>query len=52
MKYGYDIYNHLGGVYTRRGIRDEALKLLEGLLEFRKAENKVSLRDLRSNIKF
>lgn len=48
MKYGYDINDDSGGIYTRRGIRDEALKLLESLSEFRKAGGKVCSRDLRT----
>ena len=46
MKYDYDLEDTTGAIYTKKGIHDEASKLLKSLLALRKpnALEKVCLR--------
>ncbi len=41
MTYGYDTKHPSARIYTRKGIKDEASKLLESLLELRKEVEEV-----------
>jgi hypothetical protein len=41
MKYDYDIDEASGAIYTRKGLRDAASKLLDDLMELRKPKEKV-----------
>lgn len=42
MNYDYDTSDAMGGVYTRKQFREEAMRLLEGLVKLRNKPDEVS----------